>query len=419
MPKLLPVLPALLIVNATDDIDDGSCDSVHCSLREAIKAANERDGPDNIIFDTGVFPSQGAGVIEITSVLEITNENTTIDALGAGVIVDGSHSGGDGFIIRSSGNTIRGIRLQNITGVGVWIGYASGIYEIYNNTVDGVTVADSGYGIDGKGRADGMWIMAYCQGCKAIHNQIINCTIENGADDGIEVWSYAGGVVDDNLVAGNKVVNVAEVGIEIDVHGPGSSTNRNTVANNLVQGTKEQAGIYINPWLGGSASENIIYGNTVVDNMQEGISIGAEGSGTRAVANRIVNNWIERHDNWEIRIGSYNGAVADSNFIIGNTIMGYNQVGEGTGIFLQSNTNIVYYNNFIDMPHAAQDDGNNNRWDNGSEGNYWSDYTGHDDNGDGIGDTPYPVPANGMDNFPLMIPYNVKKIHLPVLLQDH
>lgn len=48
-----------------------------------------------------------------------------------------------------------------------------------------------------------------------------------------------------------------------------------------------------------------------------------------------------------------------------------------------------------------------NRWDNGypSGGNHWSDYTGADINGDGIGDTPYIVDANNTDHYPLMTPY--------------
>jgi hypothetical protein len=40
-------------------------------------------------------------------------------------------------------------------------------------------------------------------------------------------------------------------------------------------------------------------------------------------------------------------------------------------------------------------------WDDGKEGNYWSDYNGTDKNGDGVGDTPYVVDALNQDRFPL------------------
>ena len=41
-------------------------------------------------------------------------------------------------------------------------------------------------------------------------------------------------------------------------------------------------------------------------------------------------------------------------------------------------------------------------WDNGKEGNYWSDYNGTDSNHDGIGDTPYFIDALNLDRYPLM-----------------
>jgi len=51
-----------------------------------------------------------------------------------------------------------------------------------------------------------------------------------------------------------------------------------------------------------------------------------------------------------------------------------------------------------------------NFWDNGKEGNYWSDHKGTDDNGDGIGDTPYVIDENNQDNYPLMSPADVATI---------
>jgi nitrous oxidase accessory protein len=46
-------------------------------------------------------------------------------------------------------------------------------------------------------------------------------------------------------------------------------------------------------------------------------------------------------------------------------------------------------------------------FDNGTIGNYWSDYNGTDSNGDGIGDTPYLIDANRTDFYPLIAPFNI------------
>jgi hypothetical protein len=41
-------------------------------------------------------------------------------------------------------------------------------------------------------------------------------------------------------------------------------------------------------------------------------------------------------------------------------------------------------------------------WDDGKEGNYWCDYKGTDQNGDGVGDVPYVIDVQNKDRYPLM-----------------
>jgi len=41
-------------------------------------------------------------------------------------------------------------------------------------------------------------------------------------------------------------------------------------------------------------------------------------------------------------------------------------------------------------------------WDDGKEGNFWSDYNGTDSNNDGVGDAPYMVDALNQDRYPLL-----------------
>ena len=94
-----------------------------------------------------------------------------------------------------------------------------------------------------------------------------------------------------------------------------------------------------------------------------------------------------------------------SNAIYGNTIR--DQI-YGIETTQASNNNNIYHNNLFANDQNAKDTCIN-VWDDGypSGGNYWSDYTGVDINGDGIGDTPYNIPGgSNKDRYPLMVKWN-------------
>jgi len=71
----------------------------------------------------------------------------------------------------------------------------------------------------------------------------------------------------------------------------------------------------------------------------------------------------------------------------------------GIALMLDSSSNLLYRNNFINNNggNAYDFSGCTNFWNSSTEGNYYSDYAGCDNDTDGIGDTPHPIPLDGVD----------------------
>jgi len=148
------------------------------------------------------------------------------------------------------------------------------------------------------------------------------------------------------------------------------------------------------------------------NNIQDGIDAASEngtngsgsmiidGSGGINVVYATANNVTIQ--GFTIKNGTYGIKIIDSsnNTIIENTIR---QVDYGT--YLENSfNNTIYHNNFINNTQNAYDE-YTNQWDDGSKGNYWDDYAGIDDNGDGIGDTPYLISGgDNQDGYPQMEP---------------
>jgi len=104
-----------------------------------------------------------------------------------------------------------------------------------------------------------------------------------------------------------------------------------------------------------------------------------------------------------------------------NTFSGNNIISNSYSVAIAGYNDTFYGNNFL---NNAQEIGSPDLlrgpnpspvtfWYRGTQGNYWSNYTGLDENEDGIGDTPYVIDANNMDPYPLMAPFNLTTVILP------
>lgn len=90
----------------------------------------------------------------------------------------------------------------------------------------------------------------------------------------------------------------------------------------------------------------------------------------------------------------------------------YNQIEKNSwnGIYIEgsSRANTFHHNNFIDnRVSPVRAEGRLNNWNTEDAGNYWSDYTGEDEDGDGLGDTAFEIPSSHTkiyDHNPLIEP---------------
>jgi len=248
--------------------------------------------------------------------------------------------------------------------------------------------------------SNGDTVFVYDDSAPYYENIVINVSIhligENRSTTSIEggKGDYAVSILANGVtVSGFRISNIGDFW---NVCGFYVTSQGNNISNNNIVNNLRMNGIYLD-----GASYNTIYGNLIENNNYHGIRIEVSSHNT-IVNNRIVNN------------RGFGILLADSgdNLIVGNTV----KQNFLDGIILGENcgNNTIFHNNFIDNSENAIDK-TGNTWDNGSSGNYWSDYNGSDNNGDGIGDSPYQIPGNmSQDRYPLMKPYEEQTLDIKI-----
>jgi CSLREA domain-containing protein len=300
-----PAYAATYTVNTADDTDDGTCDATHCSLREAIAAANALAGKDLITF------AAGSGAITITplSPLPAITGSVTLDATtqpGYGgvplVELNGASAGAsDGLLLSAGSSEIRGFVINRFSGSGIHVRGSSNRIEanyIGTDANGGAALANGGSGVH---------IDASINNTIGGTSASVRNVISGNGQYGVSITGGASGAL--NRLQGNY----------IGTNASGAAAVPNGVAGVRVNGDNNTIG-------GTSAStRNVISGNA-----QDGVTF----TGANTTQNFLTGNYI--------------GAAADGVSALGNgwhgvsldNTVGHNTIGGTSG----GAGNLIAYN---------------------------------------------------------------------------
>jgi len=265
---------------------------------------------------------------------------------------------------------------------------------------DNIIIDGAGYALQGNGTIADLYIRASGIGINLTGRSEV--TIRN-----LRIEEYLDAVYlrrSNNITLAENVVSQNGIGIYVT----GQSTNIKLHSNEV--SASDGQGMTLNDTSGTIVSENRIWRN-------------AQAGGVAGIVlvfgsnNLIVGNTIENNED-----GMWLGSTSN------NTVAGNNFTNNYYGLQLLSRaeTGVIYCNNFVNNSVSAYDSDdvyeNFNKWDNGTIGNYWSDYTtkyhnATELNSSGIGDTSYIVQTlenpyltkrstSNIDHYPLMKPFS-------------
>ena len=270
------------------------------------------------------------------------------------------------------------------------------------------------------------------------NSEIIDNVISDNYWRGIEIWWS-----NNNSIIGNHITNTQDYGIEI------YDSHNNTYSHNLIK--NNECGIYNRK----TSTGDIISSNQVIGNKRTGIDAGSDstitknyvasnGAGILARSNCLItennitqnelsglalssnclvmSNYISKNNigiiistgtkntitlnsivenvEWGIKLAGYGaepGEAPENNFIFKNNFINNN--GNGKQAYVK---NVTFWGTGPSETHELP--GPANSWDDGAEGNYWSDHYG-----DGI----YYINENNQDNHPLLEPMEFTALEIP------
>jgi CSLREA domain-containing protein len=319
-----PAYAASFTVNSNNDVDDGTCNVAHCSLREAINASNASTGvKDTINFSIGtgkktIKPAEpGLPTITDPVIIDGTTQNCSPDSTPC-IELDGTSAGASaaGLWITAGNSTVRGLVVNRFSFCGIFLDTNG------NNVIEGnyLGTAVSGDAALGNLQAGvGIWagsgntIGGTAAGARNV--------ISGNGSGGVSISDATG-----NQVQGNYIGTNASGSAALGNLGYGVSVVRSS--NNTIGGTA-------------AGARNVIsanaYGVSIYDatgNQVQGNYIGTNASGSAALGNTTDGVLLAQGS-----VGNTIGGTAAGarNVISGNVSSGVFITNSATGNQVQGN----------------------------------------------------------------------------------
>lgn len=345
------------------------------------------------------------------SALIVSADKVTVEGLE--LINSGGKWGDAGIVLKSKQNVIRGNTVsKNHTGIMLQESDENTITgnQVRENHEDGICLVGSsrnkvaGNTSSGNKHA-GIWIKAHLSKgppIRCLENVLEDNTVDGNVVFGIGLYTGA----DKNQVTKNRVTKNRDAGLLLDC-GP----MENMIAENLVR-QNIKAGILMTT----AGPRNTIKANQVTDGENGIVVLSTSG-------NTFVQNDVRNHRQYGIRLAEMSPvhqpsitSVLYHNNLANNKTNAYDLSGKPfrfptvPGVAAQTSALDAETLKAMSAP---------NRWDNGSEGNYYSDFDEPsegcvDADHNGIADKGHPIPGGGaIDRFPLVAPFKPEQPRIP------
>ena len=335
---------------------------------KGIRITNEEDIIGKILRDEDTYTL----VSDINETIVVDRSNIVIDGSGHKLMGDGDSTG---IFLQDVNNvTLKNLLIMNFE-VGILLTYGWGTRGCENNTLSENILRNNSIGIE----------LDLFTG----NNVLTKNVIENG-DAGIVLHYSSGNRLRNNQINGNKY----NLYITSYLTGSTSDFINDIDESNTINGkpiiywvNQQDKVVPSNAgYVGLVGCKNITVQGLCITNNSQGVLMVATDR-SNITGNRLKNN---KHG---IVLFGYQKPCR-YNTITAN-IIAENE--EGINILVDwldkdfKNHNIFHHNNLINNTVQVSPYSYGGIWDDGSEGNYWSNYNGTDLDGDGIGDSPYVV----------------------------